>query len=107
MTERAFNLHDGMHGAAITIRVTPRSRRTEVAGIMEDGTLRIRVKEPPVDGKANDALIEYLAKILGVRKNRIEILAGEKGLDKIVTILDMDAEEVQEKLTLELDKLEE
>ena len=106
MGRRAFKLHDGMHGTALTIRVTPRARRTELGGIMEDGTLRVRVKEPPVEGKANKALIKYLAKILRVRKNQIEILAGEKGLDKIVTILDVDAEEVQQKLNEELDALQ-
>jgi len=105
MAQRAFKLHDGMHGTALTIRVTPRARRTEIGGIMEDGTLRVRIKEPPVEGKANKALIKFLAKILGVRKSQIEILAGEKGLDKIVTILDVDAEEVQQKLNAELDAL--
>lgn len=95
---KKFQLHDGKHGAALTIRVTPRSRKTEFSGILEDGTVRIRVSAPPVEGKANKALINFLSKVLKVRKNQIEIVAGEKGLDKIVSILDMTAEQVQERI---------
>jgi uncharacterized protein (TIGR00251 family) len=95
---RKFKLHDGKTGAALTIRVTPRARKTEISGFMDDGTLRVRVSAPPVEGKANAALIKFLAKVLGVRKNKIEIIAGEKSLDKIVSILDISAEQVQKKI---------
>ncbi|MEE9508208.1 MAG: DUF167 domain-containing protein [Anaerolineales bacterium] len=100
---RKFKLHDGKSGAALTIRVTPRARKTEISGFREDGSLRIRVSAPRVEGKANKALIKFLAKVLGVRKNRIEIVAGEKSLDKIVAIHDMSAREVQERIFRGLD----
>jgi len=95
---REFKLHNGERGAALTIRVTPRARKTQFGGVLEDGTLRIRVAAPPVEGKANQALIKFLAKVLGVRKNRIEIVAGERGLDKILSVVGMTAEEVEEKI---------
>ncbi|HHH81742.1 MAG TPA: DUF167 domain-containing protein [Chloroflexi bacterium] len=91
-------MHNGERGAALTIRVTPRARKTQFGGVLEDGTLRIRVAAPPVEGKANQALIKFLAKVLGVRKNRIEIVAGERGLDKILSVVGMTAEEVEEKI---------
>lgn len=97
-TKRAFRLHNGERGAALTIRVTPRARKTELGGVLEDGTLRIRVAAPPVEGKANQALIAFLADVLGVRKRKIEILAGERGLDKIISVLDMRASEVEKRL---------
>lgn len=103
---RKFRLHDGKQGAALTIRVTPRARRTEIGELMEDGTLRIRVQQPPVEGKANAALIEFLADLLGVRKRRIEIVAGDRGLDKIISILDMSAADVQERIEAALDAQE-
>lgn len=96
--KRKFRLHDGQQGAALTVRVTPRARRDEVAGILEDGTLRIRVAAPPVEGKANTALLAFLAKVLGVRKTRLEIVAGEKGLDKIISILDMSSKDVEARI---------
>jgi hypothetical protein len=104
---RMFKLHNGQRGAALTVRVTPRARRTEVAGVLEDGTLRIRVTAPPVEGRANSALVEFLAEVLGTRKSRVEIVAGEKGLDKIVTIAGMAAEDVQRKLQDWIDRTQE
>jgi uncharacterized protein (TIGR00251 family) len=95
---RKFKLHNGKAGAALTIRVTPRSRKTEFGNVLEDGTLRVRVSEPPVEGKANKALIKFLAKVLNVRKSRVEIVAGEKGLDKIISILDISAGEVEKRI---------
>jgi uncharacterized protein (TIGR00251 family) len=100
---RKFKLHDGKRGAALTIRVTPRARKTGFGGVMEDGTIRIRVAAPPVEGKANAALIRFLSKVLGVRKNRIEIVAGERGLDKIISILDLTAQEAEERIQAELE----
>lgn len=100
---RKFRLHNGKYGAALTVRVTPRAQRSEVGGILEDGTIRIRIQEPPVEGKANRALVVFLSKILGVRKNQIEIVAGQKGLDKIVAVEAMTAEEVEKRLQGYLD----
>jgi uncharacterized protein (TIGR00251 family) len=101
---RKFKLHGGKTGSAITVRVTPRARRTEVAEILDDGTIRIRVTAPPVEGKANAALIEFLADALRIRKTRIEIVAGERGLDKIVSITDLSAPEVQRRLQEWIDR---
>jgi len=95
---RKFKLHSGKSGAALTLRITPRARKTEFAGVLEDGILRVRVAAPPVEGKANAALLTFLAKVLGVRKNRIEIIAGQRGLDKIVSVVDLSAEEVQSRI---------
>ena len=95
---RKFKLHNGKLGAALTIRVTPRSRKTEFGGLMENGTLRVRVAAPPVEGKANAALVKFLSKVLGVRRNRIEIVAGQKGLDKIISILDLSAEDAERRI---------
>jgi uncharacterized protein (TIGR00251 family) len=95
---RDFKLHSGKAGAALTLRVTPRARKTGFAGVLEDGILRVRVAAPPVEGKANAELLTFLARVLGVRKNRLEIIAGQRGLDKIVSVLDLSAEEVQSRI---------
>jgi uncharacterized protein (TIGR00251 family) len=96
--------HNGRRGTALNVRVTPRARRTEISGVMEDGTLRVRVTAPPVEGKANAALLAYLARFFGVRKSSVEIVAGHKGLDKIVSILDVTAEEVEKRIQERLSK---
>ena len=102
---RSYKLHNGEKGAALTIRVTPRARKTEFGGVLEDGTIRIRVAAPPVEGKANKALIAFLADMLDVRKSKIEIVAGEHGLDKIISIVGLPAEEAEQRLKNHLDKI--
>lgn len=95
---RKFQFHNGRRGAALAIRVTPRARRNEVAEVLNDGTIRIRLTAPPVEGKANKALIQFLSNILDVAPSRISIVAGETGRDKLVSILDMPPEEAQRRI---------
>jgi len=96
--KREFNLHSGKGGAAITVRVTPRSSRNEVSEILADGTVKIRLTAAPVDGKANENLIEFLAKVLDINKSSIEIVAGMTGREKLVTILGLSPEDVQTRI---------
>ncbi len=96
--ERKFRMHDGKTGAAITVRVTPRSSRNEVSEIMNDGTIKIRLTAAPVDGAANKALIEFLAKVLEVSASQIEIVAGLSSKDKLITIANIDPSTVHERV---------
>jgi len=98
MSARKYHLHGGQRGAALAVRVTPRASRDEIAEILNDGTVRIRLTAPPVEGKANEALRSFLAEIIGVPRSKIEIVAGATGRDKLVSILDMDAEAVHRKI---------
>ncbi|OGH83744.1 MAG: hypothetical protein A2261_04180 [Candidatus Magasanikbacteria bacterium RIFOXYA2_FULL_44_8] len=70
----------------IRIRVLPRSSRNEVVGEMADGTLKVKLTAPPVDGKANDALVELLAKHFDTSKSKIKIVSGLTSKNKTVEI---------------------
>jgi uncharacterized protein (TIGR00251 family) len=74
-------------GATVRIRVLvqPRAATSEAAG-MHDGCWKIRVAAPPVDGAANEALIEFLAKRLGIAKSRVWVAAGAGARRKLVEI---------------------
>jgi uncharacterized protein (TIGR00251 family) len=98
MPKAARRLSDGRRGAALAIRVTPRARRNEIVEILPDQTIKVRLTAPPVEGKANEALVEFLAEVLGVARARIEIIAGDTGRDKLVSILDMDSTDAQERI---------
>ncbi len=100
--QRNFKLHHGKGGAALAVRVTPRSAHNEISGVLEDGTVKVRLTAPPVEGKANEALVRFLADILGVAPSKIEIVAGETGRDKLVTVLDLDSDTVNEKIAAQL-----
>jgi uncharacterized protein len=95
---RRFRFHDGRMGAAVAVHVTPKSRKNEISAIMPDGTIKVRLNAPPVEGAANKALLELLAKVLGVRESALEIIGGEKGRDKIVSVVDLDATVVEERI---------
>jgi uncharacterized protein len=93
-----FKMHSGKTGAAITVRVTPRMAKNEITEILNDGTIKIRLTAPPVDGKANEGLIAYLAKVLEISPSNIEIVAGLTGREKLVTIIGLSPEVVQNKI---------
>jgi hypothetical protein len=69
----------------INVRVQPRSSRDEIAGVLGD-QLKIRLTAPPVDGKANRALLKFLAKSCAVALGQVTILSGETGRNKRVRI---------------------
>src|SRR5690554_4892719 len=94
-----FNkLSDGRRWAALAIRVTPRANHKRVVEIVPDDTIKIRLTAPPVDGKANEALIAFLAQVLDVPRSHIEIIAGDTGRDKLVSIMDLDSVEAQARI---------
>lgn len=72
-------------GIIIEVKVAPRSSKTGIIGVM-DNMLKVRLTAAPVDGAANDQLIELLAKEYGVGKSNITILRGETSRRKTVKI---------------------
>ena len=73
------------HLLKLAIHATPGARRTEAAGAHGDA-LRVRLGAPPVDGKANAALIEWAARAFGVPKARVELLHGAAGRQKVLAV---------------------
>ena len=83
----------------LTIRVQPRASSDGVLGFLEDGTLRMRVTAPPVDGAANVAVCKVLSKALGIRRAAVKVTHGKTALRKIVQITGLSEAEVRERLT--------
>jgi uncharacterized protein len=96
---RQFRITDAKGGAAFTVRVVTRATSTEVAGLQEDGTLKIRlVSSPAGDPAANKELIDFLASQLGVPVDKIEIVAGADGRDKLVSVEGVSTADVEARL---------
>lgn len=72
-------------GITLVLHVQPGAKRTEVAG-EHGGALKVRLAAPPVEGRANDELIAFMAKAFGVPKRNVVILSGETGRNKRVRI---------------------
>ena len=98
MTQRNYKLHDGKKGAALAVRVTTRASKNQIVGALNDGTIKIRITAAPVEGQANEELVKFLSDVLGIAKTRIEIVAGSTGRDKLISVLDMDAETLHKKI---------
>ncbi len=103
MPKRNFHLHDGKVGSALAVRITPRATKNKIVEVMSDGSIKIHIAAPPVDGEANEQLLLFLAEILNIPKSRIEIVAGTSGRDKLVSVLDMDAETVHKRILAHMD----
>lgn len=83
----------------LQIRAVPGAGRDACAGLMEDGvTWKVRLAAPAVDGKANAALIAWLAKTLGVSRSAVCLLRGDTARSKILSIAGISPEAAAEKM---------
>ena len=78
----------------VDVRVIPRAKKTEVAG-MRDGAILIRVSAPPVEGAANDAVITLLAERLAIPRRNIRIVSGESSRRKRLEIAGVTPEQIR------------
>lgn len=72
-------------GVRLQLHIQPRASRTEIVGVHGDA-LKIRLAAPPVDGAANEALVGFLAKQLGVPQSAVRLIAGMAGRRKTVKV---------------------
>lgn len=93
-------LREHPDGVTIDLLVQPRASRTAL-GEVHDGALRLRIAAPPVDGAANAAIIEFLAKQLGVRRDALSLQRGATGRRKRVLVSGLPREDVAQRLGLE------
>jgi uncharacterized protein (TIGR00251 family) len=84
-------------GTRLFIRAQPRASHDEIAGVAGNA-IRVRLKAPPVDGAANDALLRFLASRLEVGRSALTLVSGHTGRTKIVAVQGLAAEEVSRRL---------
>jgi len=83
----------------LAVKVVPGSSRSSIGGLL-DGMLKVKISVPPEKGKANQCLVKFLAKQLGVKRNAIRIISGQTRPVKRVEVLGISAETLQKKLGL-------
>lgn len=84
-------------GVMIDVRVIPRAKRSGLAGRRGDALL-VRVQAPPLDGAANQELIDVLAHALGVTRRDVAVIAGERSRQKRVKVSGIDAATAESRL---------
>lgn len=91
-------LREHPEGCSLAVRVQPGAKRTAITGIYSGTShlhLKIALQAPPVEGKANEALVAFLAKLLSVSRSRIAIAHGENDRFKLVLVRGGTAGEIQ------------
>ena len=86
-------------GVVFLTKIVPGSSQTRICGLL-DGMLKIKISAPPEKGKANQRLLEFLAKQLGVKKSAISIISGQTNPVKQVQVLGVSSDSLIEKLNL-------
>lgn len=89
-----------MKHALITVYLQPGAKKSEISG-MHNGHVKIKVNSPPIDGKANEALILFLSEFLDIPKSKIKIISGEKSrIKKISIVSSMNENEIKNMLAV-------
>ena len=81
----------------LKLRIVPNAKRDEVVGEHGDA-VKIKVAAPALEGKANEALLEFIAEKLRIHRRDITLIAGEKSRDKLIEIANLDAAEARARL---------
>jgi uncharacterized protein (TIGR00251 family) len=80
-----LDIHERDGAVVFAVRVQPRASKDEITGEMA-GALKVRLQAPAVEGRANEALIEFLAQLLKTPKSAVRILSGERSRRKRMEI---------------------
>lgn len=86
--------HDTPDGCTLSVRVHPGARKNAITGV-HDEAIKISLTATPTDGRANEALIAFLADSLRLPKSRISLLTGQTSRTKLIRIAGRNAAEVQ------------
>jgi uncharacterized protein len=89
-----FDAHRRGDAVRFSVRLQPRASKNEIAGL-QGAALKVRVTAPPVDGSANEALIELLSKALNTTRRNVCIVSGHSSRTKLIEISEVGLESVQ------------
>ena len=90
-------IRENASGVTFSIKVQPRGKKNAITGEIGDA-LKISLTAPPVDGKANDACIDFFAKLLKVPRSSVTIATGHTSRNKVIRITGLTGQQVRERL---------
>ena len=91
-------VHETPLGVTFAVKVHPRARKNAITGELGD-TLKVSLTAPPIEGKANEACIEFFANLLKVPRSSVTIAAGQSSRSKIIRVVGLTAKQVRDRLT--------
>jgi uncharacterized protein len=90
-------VHETAGGLTFAVRVHPRAKKNAITGKLGDA-LKVSLTTPPVDGRANEACIEFFAKLLKVPRSSVTIASGQTSRNKVIRVAGLTAEDVGKRL---------
>ena len=96
-TQTMIDLKESQAGTTFAVKIHPRAKKNAITGQVGDA-LKVALTAPPVDGKANDACIEFFAKLLNVARSSVTIAAGQTSRNKVIRVAGLTAQQVRDRL---------
>ncbi len=96
---RMIPVHESAAGVSFVVKVQPRAKKNAIVGELGDA-LKIALTAPPVEGRANEACIEFLANLLEVPRSSVTIASGETSRRKVIRVQGLTAEDLRKRLRL-------
>jgi uncharacterized protein (TIGR00251 family) len=90
-------IQNSSEGVTFAVKVHPRARKNAITGKVGDA-LKLSITAPPVDGKANEACIEFFAKLLNLPRSSVTIAAGQTSRNKVIRVEGLSAQQIRELL---------
>jgi uncharacterized protein (TIGR00251 family) len=92
------SIRDTPGGATFQVKVQPRSKKNAIIGEVGEG-LKLALTAPPIEGRANEACIAFLAELLNVPRSSVTIAIGQGSRNKVIRVAGMTAKQVEERLS--------
>ena len=94
-------IHDDAGGASFAVKIHPRARKNAITGEVGDA-LKLALTTPPVQGRANQACIEFFAKLLKVPRSSVTIASGRSSRNKVIRVACLSTEEVRKRIGIQM-----
>lgn len=92
-----FAIHEGDGGVTFAVKIHPRAKTNAVKGELGEA-LKLSLTAPPIDGRANEACVEFLAKLLKVSRSSVTIASGHSSRNKVIRVAGVTGQYVRERL---------
>jgi len=92
-------IHESDGGVSFAVKVHPRARKNAITGEL-GGALKVSLTTPPIDGRANEACIEFFAKLLKVPRSSVTIASGQTSRNKVIRVVGLSAEELRKRIAM-------
>ena len=96
-----FPVNESAKGVTFAVKIQPRARKNAITGTVGDA-IKLAVTAPPVEGKANQAVIEFFADFFEIPRSSVSIASGETSRNKVIRVSGISAQQVRERLSTTL-----